>query len=372
MSGLEVDLTLQQMEENGEMDFIRSFVTPEGGETPEAPADEAATATVEDEEIEDPGADPDGDAQATSEIEDEEPDDEIDEGEPDGFELVLSPEVEALLAKYDGDLNAALAAAVQAQSAVGRKNNELGDLRREIAEMRAAMEAGFVSQTPYAQWPDEEMVEEDPRQAVLQYRAIADAAFERQDGETFNRAMQAWQEIDPIGNEAWATVKAMQVQMSAAPEESGATGGDPEATRLSAALAEKHPDLRKPEVQAAIGELARSRPTLERLLREATPVERVQILEDLYLEVASRNTSATVRKARVKVAAQASEEARRARQEGQVLRQTGGRGSREEATETPIKLGDTGQAVSLEAINALLPEGDKIELGASGVPGIVP
>ena len=54
--------------------------------------------------------------------------------------LDLTPETEEYLAKYDGDLTKALNAAANAQSLIGRQGNELGDVRRELQELRERLD----------------------------------------------------------------------------------------------------------------------------------------------------------------------------------------------------------------------------------------
>lgn len=69
-------------------------------------------------------------------------DDEEQEDEGDGE---LSPEVQNLLAKHDGNAEAALAEALErhknAESLIGRQGNDLGKLREELAELRGEVKA---------------------------------------------------------------------------------------------------------------------------------------------------------------------------------------------------------------------------------------
>src|SRR6188768_4314495 len=109
MSDLHVSLTQQEMEENGEMDFIRSHVAAAQGDP--APAPEADTVEEQDEPV------------ADDSTEEEIPaDDGIDpEAESDDTVwLDLDEDTERLLNdKYQGDLNAMLRAAREGQSVIG-------------------------------------------------------------------------------------------------------------------------------------------------------------------------------------------------------------------------------------------------------------
>lgn len=59
----------------------------------------------------------------------------------DTSEESVDPEVAAFLAKYGGDEKAALKAAVEAQSVIGRQGQELGQLRTEQAKLQGQVEA---------------------------------------------------------------------------------------------------------------------------------------------------------------------------------------------------------------------------------------
>lgn len=350
---LEEDLVLQQMQENGEMDFIRDHLTQ--GQQIETPAPEADTVAEEqDEEVETPAPDEE-DVTPEGDTEEESPDGGTPEAPAEDEEIYLdvTPEVEQFLAKYDGDLNKALKAAAEGQSLIGRQGNEMGELRRQLEELKT-----LVTQRPLEPiaWPDEFATAEE---AVPTYRNIAEQAFEREDEETFTRAMMAWGQIDPVGMETFATLKSTQLMLLQAGQ-AQQTQPEQDLNQGMAALKEKYPDLSKPEVQQALGEEASKWPTLNRLLQDATVPERLQALEELYLRVASRTVSETEQRARKRVALRTSEEARVARTAAKVA--SGGNSGKavEETAKVSIPLGNTGRSVDLDAINALLAPEDRI------------
>jgi len=197
-------------------------------------------------------------------------------------------------------------------------------------------------------------------------RQIADSAFEAQDSEAFGQAMTQWQAIDPLGNEAWATMKATQVMLSQARD-----SGTPEEPTLEAgvaALQEKYPQLSEADFQKEVGAELDKFPTLQRTFQDTTaaPSERLGALEEAARLVASRHSDGDVRQAVRRVAVKQSEEARKARAEARTA--TGGaRGKPTAAAERTILVGDTGQTVTAEELQARVKEltGMDIEVGGT-------
>jgi hypothetical protein len=132
-----------------------------------------------------------------------------------------------------------------------------------------------------------------------------------------------------------------------------------------AALVAEYPDIQKPEIHAEIGALAQARPTLGRMLAEATTTERVQILKDLYLEVAGRTASETSQQALRRVAIRRSEDATQARREAQVAKGGGGAPQPVVEEDVRIPLGKTQQSLSKKKLGAELESifGHPIEIG---------
>lgn len=374
MSDLAIELERQRMEESGESEFIRQHVAS-AREDASAPAPADTADEPEDEEVDEPAA-----ADTSDADEPDTDDDEVEETTPDGGEelpederdeevefLDVSPEVEAFVnEKYGGDLGKALEALASGQSLIGRQGNELAELRRELAERDALLQAQIQQAAqhavPYPEFPDELTVEDDPGTAVQTYRAIAEQAFARGDADMFQRSLLEWQGLDPVGMETYATLKSIQLERSAsAPAESQTpTGGDlPEAL---APLVEKYPDLLKPETIEAINQEASRWPTLGRLLQsDATLAERTAALEELYLLTARRMTSDTEQKARKKVALRVSEEARRVRQEATVATATRGRERKSpDESKRVAPIGETGRTFDFDRLNAMLPPEDRV------------
>ncbi|MDH4104167.1 MAG: hypothetical protein OEV29_12410 [Thermoleophilia bacterium] len=353
-----------QMEADGTADWIREIVgdpeAPAGEDTP-ATADAPEEDTVEaDEEVE--GSEEEevpADAEIAAEAESDTT--EADE-EDDTLYLDLDPETEALLnEKYGGDLGKALSALRESQSLIGRQGNELGDVRKELQQLRAEFAAGMTRSQLV--WPDEDA---EPEEAVGQYRQIADAAFESQDAETFGQAMTAWQEIDPLGSEAWATMKATQVMISQARE-----GGTPEPESLEKgveALKVTYPQLSNADFQMEVNKELERFPTLQRTFQDTTasPSERIAALEEAARLVASRQADGDVRQAVRRVAVKQSEEARKSRAEARVAT-GGGRGKPTEPADRQIAVGDTGHTVGEKELQERIKEltGMDVQVGGS-------
>src|SRR5512145_2953881 len=177
MSELHTSLVQQEMEESGEMDFIRQHVAAANAAAKgEAPAPAAPADTVEQEQVEEeeqiPEESGEEEVPAVAEIEPEAESDDV-------LYLELDEDTQALLdSKYGGDLNAMLKAAREAQSLIGRQGNELGELRKEMEEWRAEMAQSLAAAQPYPEYPDEYA---DGQEAAVQLRRIAEEAFRRQD-----------------------------------------------------------------------------------------------------------------------------------------------------------------------------------------------
>jgi len=355
------DAFMQQFEEDGTADWIRQMSGQEVAQDADTEAPDEDTAEVEEEVAPEDSAEEEIPADVGIEPEEESQEPAPDAEAEEEIFLDLTPETEAYLAKYGGDLNKALKAAHDAQSLIGRQGNELGDVRSELQALRAEIQAGI--NRPSLVWPDEFA---EPEEAVPMLRQIADSAFEMQDARSFEQAMNQWKAIDPLGNEAWATMKATQVMLSQAPER--ATPETPTLEAGVAALQEKYPQISEPEFQKEVGAELDKFPTLQRTFHDTTaaPSERLGALEEAARLVASRHSDGDVRQAVRRVAVKQSEEARKSRAEARVAT-GGGQGKPTAPAERTILVGDTGQTVTAEELQARVKEltGMDIEVGGT-------
>lgn len=347
MSDLEVSLTQQEMEESGELDFIRSHVEAANADETPAPAAD----TVEEPEVEDDSAEPDDSADGGTE----------EEAEDDTVYLELDEETERLLnEKYKGDLGAMLKAAREGQSVIGRQGNELGAVRAELAALREQLTVGLAAAQPYPEWPDEFA---EPNEAAAQLQVIAEAAFERRDPETFNAALAAWNEQEPLSARLYAQMKAQEVRVleSTAPQ---AVDNDATLEAGIVALGSQYPQLESKSFQAEVAAELDKTPSLKAVLWGEVPgvsaEERLTIFTEAVQRVASRQTDETAQQARKRIAIRTSEEARAARVAAQTV--TGGtaRGAEPEVEPRVIPMGTSGRALNLDRLNAMLNEEDRI------------
>jgi hypothetical protein len=89
-----------------------------------------------------------------------------------------------------------------------------------------------------------------------------------------------------------------------------------------AAVEQRHPDIS--QYSDKIGAEMQQYPTLGKLMQEGAPSERAKAFEDLYLVIKSRETTDNSREALRRVTIRSTEEARKAREDAQVV--SGGRG----------------------------------------------
>lgn len=358
MSDLEVSLTQQDMEQSGELDFIRQHVAAANGQDPPAPAAD----TVDDEPVEDLQDAPEsGDSAEDDDSADGGTDEDAEPDEDEGVVyLDLDEETERLLnEKYKGDLGAMLRAAREGQSVIGRQGSELGAVRAELAAIRAEMQDGLRAAQPYAEWPDEFA---EPNEAAAQLQVIAEQAFERRDPETFNAALAAWNEQEPLSARLYAQMKAQEVRaMEAQPQ---AVDSDATLEAGIAALGSQYPQLRSESFQAEVAAELDKTPSLKAVLWGEVPgvsqEERLTIFQEAVQRVASRQTDDTAQQARRRIAIRTSEEARAARVAAQTVRGGTARGAEPEVEARTVPMGETGRSLNIDRLNAMLPEEDRI------------
>jgi hypothetical protein len=372
MSNLEVGSTQQEMEANGEMDFIRQHVAAAQGQTP-APAEPADTVedSAEEEVPTDDGIDPEPESDEEQESESEEseqPEAEAEELTPDEEEVLyleLDDETQSLIDdKYGGDVNKALGALRESQSLIGRQGSELGDLRKQLEDLAELVTKGQTMSQPYPDLPDEYA---EPHEAAAAYRAIAEEAFRREDIDTFSEIVDTWIEQDPAGASTYRDLKILQLQQAVG-QQAPASPQDDEATLKAgtAAVQEKYPRFKADDTEfmSAFETELEKFPTLRALLwgeiPGTTPEQRVSALEETVGRVASQFTAETERAARRRVAIRTSEEARQARREAKVVSGESARVVEEEAAPRTVPMGQTGRSLDLDRLNAMLAPEDRV------------
>jgi len=363
MSDLHVDLTRQEMEESGEMDFIRAHAEAAAakarGEEVSAPVEEADTVevpVVEEGEEELPVVDVEPVVEEADALTPE---------EEDVLYLELDDATQALIdTKYGGDIAKALAALPDSQSVIGRQGNEMGALRQQLEEMEARLAAGLQQAQPYPEWPDE--FAETAEQAAA-YREISEAAFARGDVATFQQALGAWQSVDRAGAANYTDLKEMQIANAQAREQAPvAAAQDDEATLLAGvdAIRVKYPQFQDAEFQAAVAAELDKTPSLKAVLWQGvpgvSPAERLTVLDEAAQRVIARTTSDTATQARRRIAVRTSEEARAARAEAQVARGATARDTGDEPEARTVPMGESGRSLNIDRLNAMLPEADRL------------
>jgi hypothetical protein len=362
VSDLEVESARQEMEASGELEFIRQHAEAAGHPiaTDAAPAPEADTVTDEpvvEEVVEE-------ETELTESGSPVEEETTLTEAEEDILYLELDDDTQALIdTKYGGDLSKALVALRESQSLLGRQGNELGDLRREMAEFRQSVERSQIMNQPYPEMPDEY---EDPADAAVKYRAIAEQAFAREDVDTFSGIVDAWIEIDPLGGNTYRDLKLLQLQSAMQQQAPAAPQGDPQEVIAVgvAKVKEEYPQMSTPEFQAEFDAEIQKFPSLKGLLwgeiPGTTPEQRVAALRETVERIASRHSAETEEKARKRVAVKRSEAARQARVEGKVASGESARVAEPEVEKRTVPLGETGRSLDIDRLNAMLNPEDRI------------
>lgn len=257
-----------------------------------------------------------------------------DEEEEEALALdVDDPEILAYLAKYNNDPVAALKAATNLQSVLGRQGSENGELKAQIQELRALVEqrmtAPPLQTVNFAALLDPDSEQFNPEQA-------ASIALQQGDANALQAAMQTWTTVGPYGEEPtaaeafkaatfWNGVQ-QRFMLETLAQELGksapAAQPDQELDREVAGVMTRHPDLETYLPQ--IGALANERPLMRQALESGTPAERAQALEDLYLLARGRDSDTLTGQAKSQATAETKKAAKKARSEAAVVSATRG------------------------------------------------
>jgi len=353
MSELEVSLTQQEMEANGELDFIRAHVAAAQGEGTPTPA--GAETVVEDEvdEVDDSEEEEipaDVGTEATAESED------------DVLYLDIDDATQQLIdSKYGGDLNKALSALRESQSVIGRQGNEMGALRTQLEQAMDQLRGDLLAAQPYADWPDEF---DEPSAQAAQFRQIAEQAFDRRDPAVFGRAITAWEQADPVSAGLYRDLKEMQVRQIEAAAQAPVVDDEATLEAEITAIVSEIPQFQVESFQSEVAAELDKTPSLKAVLWGQVPGvsvdERATILREAAQRVIARNTSETVTAARKRIAIRTSEEARQARVDAKVSRAASARDEEVETPKRTMPMGDTGRVLDIDRLNSMLSPEDRI------------
>ena len=251
-------------------------------------------------------------------VEEEASDESPEDGEEGELVLELDPDLEAILEKYDGDLNKALKALGDSQSMIGRQGNELGDLRQQISQLTEAVQQRVQQPlTPAFAPPYQNSLDEDPQGLVIEVleRSAAGLPF---DERTYESAIAAWGEEDPFGAARLDAQVAFARQQAAAQaqQEQMAVPAEKELEQAMATVVQRHPDVE--QYLPAIGDLAKEFPTLRDSMDKGTPSQKAQAFEEL-LKIAKSRSGDTSREAIKRVVIKTQEEVRKEKADAAVI-----------------------------------------------------
>lgn len=201
--------------------------------------------------------------------------------------------VEALLAKYGGNVHAALKAAADAQGLIGRKESERAQANAEVQELRQRLEQ-LEQRAPQQQPPQ-------------QYRPITEADVQRIDELALSNGPQALQEaqaLDPSGTlvkrawDTWAAVAPGDAALYAANQiadskmaqlkeelkpvlepvaaERAQSAADQQFVQAWESLAEARPEIE--QLAAGMKQVIDSRPGLARAIYEGDVETKIELL----------------------------------------------------------------------------------------------
>lgn len=203
--------------------------------------------------------------------------DGIEEAPPEVEGPVYTPEAQEYLQRYGGDPAKAIEAAANMTALLGRQGNEIGLLRQQIQQLQQGQ-----MQQPQQQpmMVTQEMLEENPG-------AVAVAAYNRQDWNTFRAAFEAWKDPDigdPFEAAMWASDLKLQqaMQQVAGPVQHVAQNQHAQAEQAEfLSLAQKYPDLG--QYEEIMNQVIEARPSLKVAIERASDPRIVAAaIEDAY------------------------------------------------------------------------------------------
>jgi hypothetical protein len=246
-------------------------------------------------------ATPDAPVETTDTAEEPETETVVEDDAPVEVEAVVDEEAEAeetpdddiaaYLAKYGGDTDAALRAAVEAQKVIGRQGAEVGELRKvaeQVGELRAMVEA----QQPEPQRGmnyDISQVEEWMNENPQHIPQLAQQAIDSSDDILYRRAMSAWSEHDAVGAMDFHARKVSEANMAQLREEMAPALQQVERTQTGnqfvvayEAAASKHDDFSQVMNSITPENIAGFPKTVLAALQSGDQASKQEVLETLY------------------------------------------------------------------------------------------
>lgn len=232
--------------------------------------------------------------------------------------------VQKYLAKYDGDTEKALRAAVEAQSLLGRQGSELGDVRKELQELKSMLEPEPVEQFPVT----DDLVSQVQQAAYDNGAQAAMWALQNQPS-LYETAIRTWAEYDPVSatrfdtdrrNEAYQYQMQAQIAPVIAPV-IATTNRDKFLQAWGQVKESIAPDL--DQHGPALLELAKESPEVIAVLENGDPESRVKVIQSLYW-MAKGRASAPLSEAAQAAQQSAAEQAQQLRVAAAVGTQTSG------------------------------------------------
>lgn len=229
------------------------------------------------------------------------------------------PDIEGYLAKYGGDVDKALKAAVEASSLIGRQGSELGDLRKQFEQFQTAQQQAqsrpHLDQSAFAQ-----LIEDDPAQATA-------IAYQTGDAAATSTALRVWKEEDPFSASQWVTAQQIaelrndydqRLQTATAPLQQRAAGQVIE--EALTAFAQEHSDL--DQYLGTMYEIAPESPLVLEILKKQDDPKAIKEVYDYLYHKARGRTSETLAAAVADTAAKSKSEAEAAKQQAAVASAT--------------------------------------------------
>lgn len=199
----------------------------------------------------------------------------IPEEQPE-VEEAPTDDLAAYLAKYGGDQEKALRAAIEAQSELGRRATEIGELRSRDAQWQAYVEqleqsrqqAQFTGQVDW----ESEIAENPARAAKL-------AAMQNNEW-AYQQAVRAWDEISPGAPELWLRSERLEHQLSQIASAERSREGQKELANLT----QKYPDITSEDWQNKMAEIVPNNPIEAEALNSGDMRKIAWATENLYLK----------------------------------------------------------------------------------------
>lgn len=256
---------------------------------------------------------------------------ELEREEEQQVEARAADPVESYLAKYGGDVAAALKGAAEAQKLIGRRDEEKDDLRARLDRLEQERQVQAASPQVARAITESDVERLDELALSNGQRALEEALRLDPSGQLGQRVFDTWSSVAPGAASLYAAdkiaeqrINAFKAELEPVLEANRTTQQDRDFVDMWGKLAASRPEVE--QLVPAMSQILDERPDLARAIYEAQPAQQVVLLETLA-DAASARQQPAVQEAIAQYEAERSEASRASRVAATVTAPKGAIGS---------------------------------------------